>query len=130
MKPVWGICAGAVITASKVTQPEQQSLGLLDMTVVRNAYGTQNGSFITELPFDFIDKKHLECIFIRAPRITSIGAHVKSLATYNGDIIMVEDGIHMATVFHPELTDNLVIHDYYLKKVKAVALETAKHFSS
>ena len=121
-KPVWGICAGAIIAASEVECSKQKSLGLLAITVARNAYGTQNESFIAEVPFDFIDKKQVECIFIRAPKITSIGPGVTSLALFDGDIIMVEDGLHMATIFHPELTDNLAIHDYYLKKVKAAYL--------
>jgi len=105
--------------ADRVDNPKQPSLGLLDITIIRNAYGCQNESFINKIHFDFMNGLPLECIFIRAPRITSIGNNVKSLARSGQDIIMVEDGLHLATTFHPELSDSLEIHDYFLKKVKA-----------
>ncbi len=116
--PVWGICAGAILIAGKVENPSQESLGLIDFSAQRNAYGNQNDSFIAEIKFEFLDNSLKECIFIRAPKIASIGPSVQVLATYNKEIVMIEQNLHMASTFHPELTDCTDFHEYFLKKVE------------
>ncbi len=115
---VWGICAGAILIAGKVENPNQKSLELIDFSIQRNAYGNQNDSFIAEIKFGFLNDSLRECIFIRAPKIASIGPSVQSLATHNEEIVMIEQTRHLASTFHPELSDNLDFHEYFLKKVK------------
>lgn len=95
--PTWGICAGAILMANKVTHPTQASLGLLPMTLKRNAYGPQVHSFQTTVN-DF------PVLFIRAPRITEIAADVEIKAWYQESPVWVQKGRWMATTFHPELS--------------------------
>ncbi len=116
-RPVWGVCAGCVLIASEVVNPEQMSLGLLDITVRRNAYGAQNESFIRRIDFGSPLGGDFECIFIRAPRITHVGKNETTVATDRDDPVMVENKLHMATTFHPELSDKLDFHRYFLRKI-------------
>lgn len=99
-KPSWGICAGAILLAREVRQPEQFSFGAIDMRVRRNAYGSQLDSFHDEV-------KGYPVAFIRAPVIERVGADVKILATKNDHPIWVEQGRAMATTFHAELTPDV-----------------------
>lgn len=116
---IWGTCAGAIAISKEIVgYPEQPKLGLMDIAVERNAYGRQVASFETN-----VDVKTLETpfhvIFIRAPRIASVGEKVKVLATYKDDPIMAQQDRLMATVFHPELTNDSRIHQYFLENVVA-----------
>lgn len=114
-RPIWGICAGSILLANEVSHPVQQSLGLMDMAVVRNAYGAQNESFIADLTVTF-DKTGAaeEAVFIRAPVIRRVGPGCEVMAWYDGNPVVVRDGLHLATTFHPELTDSLRFHRYFL----------------
>ncbi|MFA4995385.1 MAG: pyridoxal 5'-phosphate synthase glutaminase subunit PdxT [Bdellovibrionales bacterium] len=121
-KPVFGTCAGAVLMATQTTHPAQESLGMMDMTVERNAYGRQNESRIAEIEIesDFqkrMNAKKLEAIFIRAPIIRRVGVGVKVLALYNGDPVLVEEGLHMAATYHPELTKSSDVHRLFISKL-------------
>ena len=116
-KSIWGICAGSILLSVKTLNPEQESLGLLDMDISRNDYGAQNESFIKELTIDLDEPHEQECYFIRAPRIVRVGQDLNIRAFDNDDPIMVENQRHMATTFHPELADSQRIHDYFLMKV-------------
>ncbi len=118
-KPVWGICAGCILMASEVHHPEQRSLGLMDITVSRNAYGAQLDSFIAEVQIELSPVTPVRAIFIRAPRITRIGAGVRVLASHGGDPIMVASNRHLASTFHPELTDGHILHRYFTEHVAA-----------
>ena len=113
---VWGTCAGAIAVASEIVgYPEQPRLGLLDMVVERNAYGRQVASFETDLVVaGFAGPFH--AIFIRAPRIVSIGPQVELLAGYQGDPVAVRSGRCMATVFHPELSGDDRFHRYFCER--------------
>lgn len=113
-KPVFGTCAGAILLASRVLHPEQESLGLLDLTVERNGYGRQIDSRIVQLD---MEGQPVEAVFIRAPVIRQAGADVRVLLTYRGDPVLVEQGRHMAATFHPELTSDTRIHQYFTDKV-------------
>jgi pyridoxal 5'-phosphate synthase pdxT subunit len=95
--PVWGICAGAILIAKKVSSPQQKSFELLNMTMVRNGYGRQNESFVTTV-------QNYPVSFIRAPIITQTGKEVEILAYHQESPIWVRSGKVMATTFHPELT--------------------------
>jgi len=116
-KPVFGTCAGCILLAKDVANPPQRSFGVLDVSVERNAYGRQNDSVIlnaeTSLPGG-----PLEMVFIRAPRISRVGAAVETLATRNGDPTLVRQGRLLAATFHPELTADLRVHQLFLEIVQ------------
>jgi 5'-phosphate synthase pdxT subunit len=113
-KPVFGTCAGAILLAHTVTRPRQPSLDLIDIDVERNAYGRQLDSRVASVD---AAGKDMEAVFIRAPKILRVGAGGKVLATYNGDPVWVEQGRHMATTFHPELTQDSRVHQRFLEKL-------------
>jgi 5'-phosphate synthase pdxT subunit len=116
-KPVFGTCAGCILLAKDVANPPQRSFGVLDVSVERNAYGRQNDSVIlnaeTSLPGG-----PLEMVYIRAPRIVRTGADVETLATRDGDPTLVQQGRLLAATFHPELTDDLRVHQLFLEIVR------------
>jgi 5'-phosphate synthase pdxT subunit len=121
-KPVFGTCAGAILLASDVSNPPQESLGLMDLSVERNAYGRQIDSRVAELDPDPDFAKRtapgkLEAVFIRAPIIRRTGSGAKVLARYAGDPVLVEQGPHMVATFHPELTADLRVHELFLQKL-------------
>jgi 5'-phosphate synthase pdxT subunit len=113
-KPIYGSCAGAILLAREVTHPPQPSLGLMDITVERNAYGRQIDSRIVQLSTILGE---LEAVFIRAPIIRAAAAGVEVLASYNGDPVWAEQGRHMVTTFHPELTADGRVHARFLNKL-------------
>lgn len=118
-KPVFGTCAGAILLAADVTNPEQDSLGFLDIAVARNAYGRQLDSRIVRITpeADALPGGELEAVFIRAPIIRRTGPGVRVLATYNGDPVLVEQGRHMVATFHPELTADTRVHQRFLATI-------------
>ena len=114
-KPIFGTCAGAILLATKVENPEQASLGLVDIGVRRNAYGRQLDSRVVSIEADGFGA--LEAVFIRAPIIQTTGPGVTVLARYNGDPVLVEQGLHLVATFHPELSADDRVHAYFVKKV-------------
>jgi len=119
--PVLATCAGVILLAREVTHPLQESLNILDLTVERNGYGRQIDSKIAHL--DLLDStlqdgSPLEAVFIRAPVIHSTGPEVKTLATFGGHPVLVEQGSHLAATFHPELTADRRVHRLFLSKLK------------
>ena len=122
-KPVYGSCAGAILLAREVTHPPQASLGLMDIQVERNAYGRQIDSRIVRIPVEAEgcassdQDSEMEAIFIRAPIIRRAGSGVTVLARYAGQPVWVEQGRHMATTFHPELTPDSRVHRRFLEKL-------------
>jgi 5'-phosphate synthase pdxT subunit len=121
-KPVFGTCAGAILMARHVTSPEQESFGLVDLDVERNAYGRQIDSRVAhvEPEPDFECRTNagpMEAVFIRAPIIRNAGPGVRTLARYNGDPVLVEDDRHLVATFHPELTADLRVHRLFLEKL-------------
>jgi 5'-phosphate synthase pdxT subunit len=111
--PTFGTCAGAILLATEVVHPAQKSLGLLDITVERNAYGRQNDSTIITEPTS-ISGPPLEMVFIRAPRITRTGPSVETLATRDSSPTLVRSGHILAATFHPELSEDLRVHKLFL----------------
>lgn len=110
-RPVLGTCAGAILLAARVENHAVPSLGLLDVTAVRNAYGTQVDSFVA--PVDAGAAPGLEglrCVFIRAPRLRALGPGVEVLARVDGEPVLVRQGNRLAATFHPELTDDPRVH--------------------
>lgn len=114
-KPIYGTCAGAILLAKEVSHPPQPSLALMDIDVERNGYGRQIDSRIAKL--DLNGDGTFEAVFIRAPIIRRTGPEVRILATYNGDPVWAEQGRHMVTTFHPELTPDTRVHRRFLEKL-------------
>lgn len=110
---VFGTCAGAILLAKNVKNPGQASLGLLDMTVLRNAYGRQLASDVFFGHSKLTDAP-MEMVFIRAPVIDRVGPGVEVLAEYDGKPVLVRKANVMATTFHPELTDDSSVHRFFL----------------
>ena len=115
-KAVFGTCAGAILLASEIKNPAQDSLGLLDMTVLRNGYGRQVHSDVVSGPTT-LHKEPLEMVFIRGPVIERVGADVSVLAEYAGKPALVQKGQVMAAAFHPELTNDTAVHRHFLELV-------------
>jgi 5'-phosphate synthase pdxT subunit len=121
-KPIFGTCAGAILLAAEVSNPTQESLGLMDIEVERNAYGRQVDSRVTSLDPepDFEQRTapgKLEAVFIRAPIIRRVSNGARVLARYAGDPVLVEQGRHLAATFHPELTGDRRVHELFLEKL-------------
>ena len=121
-RPIFGTCAGAILLASQVSHPEQESLALIDIAVQRNAYGRQLESRVTELDpeAEFASRTQagkIEAVFIRAPIIRRVGPKVKVLARYQGDPVLVEQDRHLVATFHPELTADSRVHAWFLEKL-------------
>jgi len=112
----FGTCAGAILLAREVHGPPQDSLGLLDISILRNAYGRQLASDVHMGPTK-LRKEPLEMVFIRAPIIESIGQGVEVLAEDAGHPVLVRQGKILVSTFHPELTDDPSVHEYFLKQV-------------
>jgi 5'-phosphate synthase pdxT subunit len=115
-RPIFGTCAGAILLATHVTNPEQPSLELMDIDVERNAYGRQLDSRIAKLQSEDLGEE-LEAVFIRAPIIRRVGEKAKVLASYNNSPVLVEQGRHLVATFHPELTSDARIHELFLGKL-------------
>jgi 5'-phosphate synthase pdxT subunit len=113
-KPVFGTCAGAILLAHKVKNPAQQSLGLADITIVRNGYGRQLSSEVREEESKLSDAP-LEMVFIRAPVIEKTGTGVEVLAKSEGKPVLVRQKNVLLATFHPELSDQPIVHEYFLK---------------
>ena len=117
--PVFGTCAGLIILSKNVIGGVP-SLATMDITVKRNAYGRQLGSFYTEDGFDGIGK--IPMTFIRAPYIDSVGKDVEVLSEVDGRIVAARQGKQLVTAFHPELTEDLSVHRYFLEEVAGLRI--------
>ena len=119
-KPVWGICAGSILLAEKVLNPEQKSFGILPITVERNGYGRQLDSHNAKV-------NGYEVSFIRAPVIQNVAESVEVKASHEGQPVWVEQGQNMATTFHPELTFDFPspMHKAFVERVKAQIAKAA-----
>lgn len=116
-KSIFGTCAGIIVLAADVPGHGRPTLGLLDISVTRNAYGRQIDSFIDDVTLILNGKSHaMPGIFIRAPKITHCGEQVKIIGHYHQEIVMVENDNIMACTFHPELTSDPSVHQYFIHK--------------
>ncbi|MFA6401470.1 MAG: pyridoxal 5'-phosphate synthase glutaminase subunit PdxT [Salinivirgaceae bacterium] len=112
---IWGTCAGAILIAKHI-EGDQPQLGLMDITVARNAFGYQIDSFNTQVNIPKVSKMDMELTFIRAPKITDVGKGVDALLHIDDYIAAAESDQCLATVFHPELTPSLAFHKYFAEK--------------
>ncbi|MFT9076683.1 pyridoxal 5'-phosphate synthase glutaminase subunit PdxT [Ethanoligenens sp.] len=115
--PIWGTCAGLILLAKRITDHEPAHLGVMDITVRRNAYGGQLDSFSTSTVLPAVSPEPLPLVFIRAPWIESIGENVEPLAVQDGRIIAAKERHMIATSFHPELTDDPRFHAYFVGQI-------------
>jgi 5'-phosphate synthase pdxT subunit len=121
-KPILGTCAGVILMCTKVQNPAQESLGLMDLTVERNGYGRQIDSSVHQIDpsREFIARTspgQLEAVFIRAPVIQATGPGVTILAEYRDRPILVEQNGHIGATFHPELAGDARVHQLFLSKL-------------
>ena len=121
-KPIMGTCAGLILLARDVESPKQPSLGFIDITAVRNAYGRQKESFETEGEADLGEgPRPIKMVFIRAPRISRAGSAVTPLVRHKGETVMARQGTVLVAAFHPELTDDPTVHRYFATMVRQAA---------
>ncbi len=116
--PIYGTCAGMILLAKTIEGSEQLRLGLMDIAVLRNAFGRQIESFEADVPFKPLPERPVRGVFIRAPIVSQVGAGVEVLSEFEGKIVAVQQGNLLATAFHPELTDDARVHRYFLSLVK------------
>ena len=115
-KAVMGTCAGLIILSAEAPGLPFEPLGLIDIRAERNAYGRQIDSFIDTVKLNLSEQeKNFEGVFIRAPKITLLGPDVRPLGYHKDDIVAAANQNILVTTFHPELTEDLRIHDYFLK---------------
>lgn len=115
-RPLFGTCAGLILLARTITagEPDQPRLGLMDVVVERNAYGRQVDSFESDLDVPTLGPAPLRGVFIRAPRVSAVHNGVEVLASHEGAPVLVRQGRLLGASFHPELTDDLRLHRYFL----------------
>lgn len=119
-RPIFGTCAGLILLASEVQSPHQVSLGFIDATVERNAYGRQRESFEEQGEVALDGRRvAVEMVYIRAPRIRRVGPGVEVLAARDGEPVMAREGTVLVAAFHPELTDDSTVHRYFCEMVAA-----------
>src|SRR6266496_1311034 len=118
--PIFGTCAGLILLAREVESPSQFSLGLVDVAVERNAYGRQKESFEATGAADLGDgRAPLKMVFIRAPRIRRLGPGVTPLAWHQDECVMARQGSVLVAAFHPELTDETIVHGFFAGMVRS-----------
>jgi len=112
--PIYGTCAGLILLAKEIEGTDQSRLGLMDISVKRNAVGRQRESFETNLDILILGRDPFKGVFIRTPIITSINNNVNILGSFEDKIVFVQQDNLLASAFHPELTDDLRIHQYFI----------------
>lgn len=116
-KPIFGTCAGLIVMADEIVGNEQAHLRLMKMKVQRNAFGRQRESFETALEIKGIDER-VRAVFIRAPLIKEVGPEVEVLSVHNDEIVAARQDHLLAVSFHPELTDDYRLHQYFLEMAR------------
>lgn len=116
-RPIWGTCAGMILLAKQIEGSDQWRLGLMDITVRRNAFGRQVDSFEADLKIEHMAGGPMRAVFIRAPFVTKVGQSVEVLARFEDKIVMVRQGNLLATAFHPELTSDSRLQQYFIDMI-------------
>lgn len=115
--PIFGTCAGMIMLAKDIIGSEQPRLALMNIEVERNAFGRQVESFESDLHIPEVGNEPVRAVFIRAPYIENVGSAVKVLASCRGKIVMARQDNFLAAAFHPELTNDLRIHQYFINMI-------------
>lgn len=116
-RPIYGTCAGLILMAKWIDGSDQIRLGLMDVTVARNAFGRQIDSFEADVRVPAVGAAPVRGVFIRAPYVLGVGAGVEVLAEYDGRTVAVRQGALLGTAFHPEMTDDPRMHCYFVEMV-------------
>jgi 5'-phosphate synthase pdxT subunit len=116
--PVYGTCMGSIFLAKEIEGSSQGRLAVMDIKVKRNAFGPQRRSFESDLVIDSLGAEAFPAVFIRAPVIVECGPAVEVLSAIDEGIVMARQGNLLVTAFHPEITDDLRVHQYFLEMVK------------
>jgi len=115
--PIFGTCAGMILLAKQIEGQKQDVLGLIDITVRRNAFGRQINSFEADLEIEGITPPLFRGIFIRAPYIFKVGKEVQVLSSFSENIVLAQQKNILVSSFHPELGDDLRIHRFFIEKI-------------
>lgn len=115
--PVWGTCAGMILLSKNIENDEDRHLQTMDITVKRNAYGSQIDSFIVEQKIEEVSTAPIPLVFIRAPYITKVASNVEVICKVNDNIVAARQDNMLVTSFHPELTENLEMHRYFINNI-------------
>lgn len=115
--PVWGTCAGMILLAKEISDDATRHLEVMDIKVRRNAYGTQLDSFSTRAVISEVDTEPVPLVFIRAPFVEKTGANVDILLKVDENIVACREKNMLATSFHPELTDDIRFHEYFVNMI-------------
>ena len=116
--PVLGTCAGLILLANRIEGQEEAHLGIMDIVVNRNSFGRQRESFEADLMIDGLGEVPFPSVFIRAPHIVEVGPGVQILASYGERVVAARQGSCLVTAFHPELTADLRIHEWFVRIVQ------------
>lgn len=116
--PVWGTCAGMILMASEVVGEDYTHLGIMDIAVKRNAYGSQLESFNTSMKVNEVSDSPIPLVFIRAPQVQKVWGEAHVMDSLEGKAVAVRQKNLLATSFHPELTDDLSFHKYFVDMAK------------
>lgn len=117
--PIFGTCAGLILLSKEIAAMKQPTLGLMNMSAKRNAFGRQVDSFEIDLAVKGIEGNPIRAVFIRAPYVETVSSDVEVLATYQDKIVLVQQGNLLAAAFHPELTDDCRLHQYFIDICKS-----------
>jgi 5'-phosphate synthase pdxT subunit len=115
--PIFGTCTGLILLSKHINNSEQYRLGLMDTYVERNAFGRQLASFEADMQIPVLGNIPFHTVFIRAPYIDKVDDNVKILLSYQDKILFAEQDNFLAAAFHPELTDDTRVHEYFLNKL-------------
>lgn len=116
--PIFGTCTGMILLAKNIVNSDQPRLGLMDSTVLRNAFGRQIDSFEADLDIEAIGLPAFRAVFIRAPYAVNANGNAEILARYDGKIVLLRQDNLLGCAFHPELTDDPRIHEYFIEMVR------------
>lgn len=116
--PIFGTCTGMIVLSSEIVGSQQHRLGLIDLKITRNAFGRQVDSFERDLSIPEVGAEPVRAVFIRAPWIEEAGGEVKVLAEVDGKGVMARQGSVLVTAFHPELTGDTRVHQYFIRMVE------------
>jgi 5'-phosphate synthase pdxT subunit len=117
INPILGTCAGMIMLSTTMPTDNMVPLNIMDFQIKRNAWGRQVHSFSEDIYLDFDKDKSFHAVFIRAPKISRIGEGLQVLSTYNDEPILVSDGMHIVSVFHPEIGNDFRIHEYFINHI-------------
>jgi 5'-phosphate synthase pdxT subunit len=115
--PIFGTCTGLILLSKHINHSDQHRLGLMDTCVERNAFGRQLDSFEADMPVPILGEKPFHTVFIRAPYIEKADENVEVLLTYQGKILFARQNKILAAAFHPELTEDTRVHEYFLRLI-------------